>query len=354
MDATFDLLTLSLLPGVQPRTARALCARAPLAGILASPEANADLLAEPAQRRLRTGEARRAAEAEAEQARRSGVAIIGRDEPSYPRLLREIFDPPLVLYVKGSASAEGDENAVAIVGARAATPGGVALASAMARDLAGGGVTVVSGFARGIDTAAHCGALEAGGRTVAVLGSGLERLYPAENASLVGRVAERGAVVSELPLTWGPKPGHFPRRNRIIAGLCRAVVVVEAGQKSGALITAGLALEAGREVMAVPGHPSVPGAMGTNALIRDGARLVRNAADVAQELGLERLHATSGAEREEGGTDLLASLPVDKPATLEELADRSGRSLPELLAELTELELAQRVRRLPGQLYVRS
>lgn len=354
VDATFDLLTLSLLPGVQPRTARALRARSPLAAILATPAAHADLLPEPAQRRLRSGEARGAAEAEAERARRSGVAIIGCDEPSFPRLLREIYDPPLVLYVRGTLAVEGDQNAVAIVGARAATPGGVALASAMARGLASGGVTVVSGFARGIDTAAHRGALAAGGRTVAVLGSGLERVYPAENTSLVGPVAERGAVVSELPLTSGPKPGHFPRRNRIIAGLSRAVVVVEAGQKSGALITAALALDAGREVMAVPGHPSVPGAVGTNALIRDGARLVRNAADVAQELGLEMLPAASGAGREQGGSDLLASLPVDTPATLEELADRSGRSLPELLAELTELELTRRVRRLPGPLYVRS
>lgn len=352
VDATFDLLTLSLLPGVPPRTAAALRVRGPLASILGRPEAHADVLPEAARQRLRSGEARRAAEVEAERARRAGVLIVGRDEAIYPRLLRESFDPPLVLYVRGSLAA-GDEPAVAIVGARAATPAGVALASVLARALAGAGITIVSGFARGIDTAAHKGALEPGGRTVAVLGSGLDHPYPPENAALVASVAERGAVVSELPMQWGPRPGQFPRRNRIIAAWGRGVVVVEAGQKSGALITAALALDAGREVMAVPGHPDAPNAVGTNALIRDGARLVRDAVDVAEELGVE-IAPRASKQVADDGAGLLASLTVDKPATLEELADRSGRSLPELLAELTRLELSHRVRRLPGPLYVRS
>src|SRR6185436_9687486 len=252
VDATFDLLTLSLLPGLQPRTTAALRARASAAEILADPEAHADLLSEGARRELRGGGARDAAEAEALRARRAGIAIVGRDEPDYPRLLREIADPPLILYVRGSVAGHEDEPAVAIVGSRAASPNGAALAWAMARELAAAGASVVSGFARGIDSAAHRGALEAGGRTLAVLGSGLECVYPAENAPLVARVAERGAVVSELPLTWGPRPGNFPRRNRIIAGLSHGVVVVEAQHKSGALITARLALEGGREVMAVP------------------------------------------------------------------------------------------------------
>ena len=350
VDATFDLLTLSLLPGLQPRTTAALRARASAAEILADPEAHADLLSEGARRELRGGGARRAAEAEALRARRAGIAIVGRDEPAYPPLLREIADPPLILYVRGSVAGHEDEPAVAIVGSRAASPNGAALAWAMARELAAAGASVVSGFARGIDSAAHRGALEAGGRTLAVLGSGLECVYPAENAPLVARVAERGAVVSELPLTWGPRPGNFPRRNRIIAGLSHGVVVVEAQHKSGALITARLALEGGREVMAVPGHPSLPGAAGTNALIRDGARLVRDAADIALELGFEVGPVAAASQPASG---LLARLRVDKPVTLEELVDGSGRSLPELLAELTELELAQQVRRLPGPLYVR-
>jgi DNA processing protein len=224
----------------------------------------------------------------------------------------------------------------------------------LAADLARAGVTVVSGFARGVDTAAHLGALEAEGRTVAVLGSGLERVYPPENAALVSRVAERGAVVSELPLSAGPMPGHFPRRNRIIAGWGRGVVVIEAGAKSGALITASLALESGREVMAVPGHPSSPGATGTNALIRDGARLVRDACDVALELGVEFRPALAPQQASAPASSLLAALQVDRPATLEELAERSGRAVPELLAELTELELLDKVRRLPGPQFLRS
>jgi DNA processing protein len=350
VDATFDLLTLSLLPGLQPRTAAALRARASAAEVLAQPDAHADLLSERARRDALGGAARRLAEAESERARRAGIAIVGRDDSGYPRLLREIADPPLVLYVKGSLSVRDDEPTVAIVGSRAASPSGAALARAMARELAAAGATVVSGFARGIDTAAHRGALEGGGRTFAVLGSGLECVYPAENAPLVEQVADRGAVVSELPLTWGPRPGHFPRRNRIIAGLSRGVVVVEAQQRSGALITARLALDGGREVMAVPGHPSLPAAAGTNALIRDGARLVRDAADVALELGFEIRPVEA---QPTPASALLSRLRVDRPATLEELIDGSGRSVPELLAELTELELAQQVRRLPGPLYLR-
>ena len=350
VDTTFDLLTLSLLPGLQPRTAAALRARGSAAEILADPERHTDLLSESARLELRGGAARRTAEAEAERAQRAGIAILGRDEPGYPRLLREIADPPLVLYVRGSLQRHEAGPAIAIVGSRAASPNGTALAWAMARELAAAGASVVSGFARGIDSAAHRGALEAGGCTLAVLGSGLECVYPAENAPLVARVAERGAVLSELPLAWGPRPGHFPRRNRIIAGLSHGVVVVEAQHRSGALITARLALDGGREVMAVPGHPSLPGAAGTNALIRDGARLVRDASDVALELGFD-VHPVATAARP--GSALLSRLRVDTPATLEELVEGSGRSLPELLAELTELEMAQQVRRLPGPLYVR-
>jgi DNA processing protein len=350
VDSTFDLVTLSVLPGLQPRVAATLRCRDSVAAVLARPELHADLLPARAVGSLKNGEARRKAQAEVEGAQRRGIAIVGRDDRSYPPLLREIADPPLVLYVKGRLPAAGDDRAIAIVGARAATPDGTALASVMAGQLAAAGASIVSGFARGIDSAAHRGALDADGRTIAVLGSGLEHVYPPENAPLVERVAERGAVISELPLGWGPRPAHFPRRNRIIAGLCRGVVVVEARHKSGALITARLALEGGREVMAVPGHPGLAGAEGTNALIRDGACLVRDAADVALELGLE-LRRQPGPGQ--AASALLSAMQVDRPATLEELADRSGRSLPELLAELTELELARQVRRLPGPLYLR-
>jgi DNA processing protein len=239
---------------------------------------------------------------------------------------------------------------VAVVGSRAASVQGRTLARALGRDLAAAGATIVSGLARGIDTAAHRGALDAGGRTVAVLGSGLDNVYPPENAELADTIAERGAIVSEFPLGAVPYPAHFPRRNRVIAGWSRAVVVVEAAEKSGALVTARAALEEGREVFAVPGHPSQPGAAGCNQLIKDGAALVRGAADVAREIDLSLPVAPGLAP----GDDVLGALRADVPSSLEELGRRSGLETPALLVRLTELELADKVRRLPGALFVRA
>ena len=349
MDDTFDLLTLSLLPGLTLRAMRELCARGPLAEALARPDQQGELIGERACTALRTGAARRAAEAELSRAHALGVRVVGRDEPEYPHLLRHVFDPPPVLYIRGRlAEGEGDHS-LAIVGSRAATPQGTALARAMARDLAGAGLTIVSGLARGIDTAAHQGALDAGGRTVAVLGSALDRLYPVENAGLARAVAERGAVVSEFPLGTSPQPGYFPRRNRLIAGWGRAVVVVEAAQRSGALVTARCALDEGREVMAVPGHPSQEASAGTNALIRDGALLVRGAADVADALDVELPSRPS-----EAGDPVLDALSTDAPRSVEEVQRQCGRPASEVLGRLAELELASRVRRLPGALFVRA
>ena len=210
---------------------------------------------------------------------------------------------------------------------------------------------MVSGLARGVDSAAHRGALAAGGATVAILGSGIDILYPREHTELARSIEPDGAVVSELVPGTPPQSLFFPRRNRIISGLSRAVVVIEAGDKSGSLITARCALEEGREVLAVPGHPSQTGAAGTNQLIRDGAVLVRDAADVAAELGLAPPPATECAG---AGDAVLGALRPDVPASLEEIQAQSGAPLGELLARLSELELAQRVRRLPGALYVRQ
>jgi DNA processing protein len=279
-----------------------------------------------------------------------GGRIVALSDPDYPLLLSRIYDPPPVLYVKGKLRADEGASSVAIVGARAASPQGVAVARRVARDLAGGGATIVSGLARGIDTAAHRGALDAEGRTVAVLGSALDRLYPRENEALASAIAERGAVVSEFPLGTSAAPGHFPRRNRILAGWGWGVVVVEAALRSGALVTARIALDEGRAVMAVPGHPSHPNSAGTNQLIVDGAPLVRDAADVARELGWPAPRAAS----ERVADAVLAALRPGAPASLEEIQERSGRPTAELLARLTELEMAERVRRLPGPLFVRS
>jgi len=350
VEETFDLLTLALLPDVGPGTVRKLCARLPLRDVLARPEDHGDLLGRGARDLLKSGGARRRAEAERRRCSGIGVALVGRDEADYPRYLREVYDPPPVLYVRGRLEPDEGPRSVAIVGSRAATPQGRALARRMAHDLAAAGVTVVSGLARGIDTAAHRGATDAAGRTVAVLGSGLDRLYPPENEALVAAIAERGAVVSEFPLGAVPFPGNFPRRNRIIAGWSRAVVVVEAAERSGALVTARAALEEGRDVFAVPGHPSQAAWAGCNQLIRDGAPLVRGGEDVAREIGLTLPvpHETPP------GDDVLRALRDDAPSSLEELRQRSGLETPALLARLTELEMADKVRRLPGSLFLRA
>jgi DNA processing protein len=351
MDETRTLLMLSLLPRVGPRAVRDLASRAPLAEIVAHPDLHPDLLWAGARDLLKSGEARRRTDQQLGLAARHGLRHVGWDEPDYPGYVREIYDPPPVLYCRGQLRADEGPRSVGIVGSRAASPEGRTLARTLARDLAAVGVTIVSGLARGIDVAAHRGAVEAGGRTVAVLGSGLDRLYPPEHEEVVEALVTRGAVVSEFPLGTVPSPGHFPRRNRVIAGWGRAVVVVEAAERSGALVTARYAMDEGREVCAVPGHPASAGAAGTNRLIRDGAALVRGAADVAQEIGLVIDVTEAGPS---AGEDLLDLLRRDAPASLEDLQSRSGRPVPELLARLAELEVADRIRRLPGPLYVRS
>jgi len=349
MDSTLDLLTLALLPRLTPRAAAELMGRSPLADALAWPDGHADLLGAPALAALRSGQARREAEAEARRAERLGIRVVGRDEPDYPAWLRRVYAPPAVLWTRGRLVAGEGERAVAVVGSRAATGLGLAFARTLGRDLAAAGVVVVSGLARGIDAAAHRGALDARGRTVAVLGSGLDQLYPPENAALAQAIEEDGAVVSEFPLGTRPWQGNFPRRNRVISGWARATVVVEAGARSGALSTARAALDEGRDVLAVPGHPSQPGAEGANALLRDGAVLARGAGDVLAELGL-----TPAAPGEENPADeVLAALARGVPAGVDEIQLRCGLALPALLARLAELEIQAALVRLPGALFVR-
>jgi DNA processing protein len=339
-----------LLPGVPPRAVAQLRRRAVLADVLAHPEAFDDLLSDEARALVSSGRASERADLEIAASGRLGISIVGLDEDAYPGRLRRTFDPPPVLYVRGRLADGEDTPAVAVVGARAATPLGTSLAAAIGRELASWGATVVSGLARGIDTAAHQGALEGPGRTVAVLGCGLDRMYPKENAGLAERIAGSGAVVSEFPLGTPPLPDHFPRRNRVIAGWSQATLVVEAAARSGALNTARYAAEEGRDVLAVPGHPSQAMSAGTNQLIRDGAGLVRHAADVAAEIGLEVPEAAASTH----GDPLLRVIARDSPATLEELKARSGLETAALLARLTELELQDAVRRLPGPLFVRQ
>jgi len=212
-----------------------------------------------------------------------GGKIITIKDDDYPKRLKDIYDPPALLYVRGELRSE-DELAIAIVGSRKTSPYGRWFTEKIGQDLARHGITVVSGMARGIDSVAHKGALQGGGRTIAVLGCGVDVIYPSENRNLFYQIIEQGTVISEFPMGSRPEGGHFPRRNRIISGLSVGVVIVQASAKSGSLITAGYALEQGREVFAVPGNVGAEGSRGTNQLIKEGAKLVESTEDILEEI----------------------------------------------------------------------
>jgi DNA processing protein len=264
--------------------------------------------------------------------------MIRRRDSAYPQLLRELHDPPSVLHVRGEESRLLAEPSVAIVGARSCSSYGAQVARELARELTRAGIVVVSGLARGIDGEAHRGALEAGGATVAVLGCGIDRDYPAAHASLARRITETGLIVSEYPPGTEPAPWRFPARNRIIAGLSRATVVVEARERSGALITADFALELGREVFAVPGEITAALSAGTNHLIRQGAAPLLSPDDVLGALGLERAPPSPASLTPDAAA--LAALLAEGAAGADELVRSSGRSSAEVAASLVELELA--------------
>lgn len=293
-------------------------------------------------------------------AEQAGARLLLREDPDYPAQLRTIPAPPPFLFVRGEIR-DADALAVALVGTRRATPYGLCVAGQLAGDLAAHGVTVVSGFARGVDTAAHRGALEAGGRTVAVLGSGVDVIYPPENRGLAGRVVEHGALVSQFPMGTPPLAHHFPLRNRTIAGLALGTVVVEAPAESGALITAGHAGELGREVFAVPGNISSAASRGANSLIQDGAKLVQGWEEIVVELPevwracltTPRPQAIAGAIPEGDEARLLALIGEDAVHAAE-LIERSGLPSGRAAALLVTLELEGWVRRLPGQRYMRA
>jgi len=308
---------------------------------------------------VRALDAERVGNEEERRAGSLGIAIIALGDPEYPERLRLIPDPPRVLYRLGELQPP-DGDGIAVIGARAATAYGRTVAERLGRELAAAAVTVVSGLARGIDGCAHRGALAGGGRTVAVLGTGLDRIYPPEHARLAAEIAARGALLSEYPLGADPEPWHFPLRNRVISGLARGVVVVEAAVRSGALGTADMALEQGREVFAIPGPITSPTSAGTNRLIRQGAGLVESARDILECF-----------------PDLAAHLPADdaEPAALAGLSDSERRLLGAIgnaplpiddiirvspapaaatAALLTALEIKGLVRQHPGKIFVRA
>ena len=293
-------------------------------------------------------------------AARASLESIPWSDPRYPIALTTIADPPPVLWVRGCVAAlEGP--AVGIVGARAASAYALSVAERLAADLAACGLTVVSGLARGVDSAAHRGVVAAGGVTVAVLGCGVDVMYPPEHASLARDIAKDGAVTSELVPGTRPLPGFFPLRNRIISGLSRAIVVIEAGEKSGSLITARCALDQGRDVLAVPGNVLSGRNRGAHGLLRDGATIVESADDILEALGMAR-QTDPPADASRDGAAVAPSRPPDpilaclvpgEPSDLDALAERSGLSPTRLLPRLFELELQGVVRRVGGGRFVR-
>ena len=268
-----------------------------------------------------------------------GMRWLGRSARAFPRALASIFDPPVGLFVRGGEDADLLERpSVAIVGARSCSPYGASVARSLGRELAAAGLTVVSGLARGVDGEAHRGALEAGGTTVAVLGCGVDRVYPAAHAELARRVTERGLIVSEYAPGVEPAPWRFPARNRIIAGLAQATIVVEARERSGALITADLALEEGREVFAVPGEITSALSAGTNALLRIGATALTSAGDVLESFGITPSEPPE-VELTAAAALVLARLR-DGAAGADELARALALPAGEVATALAELELA--------------
>jgi len=304
-----------------------------------------------------------------------GIEVVPYQDPRYPRLLKEIFDPPILLYVRGCTDLL-NSHTMAVVGTRRPTAYGRAVAEKLSRDMVLAGLTHVSGMARGIDAISHRGALDGGGSTVAVLGTGVDTPYPRENGKLYDEIVERGLVISQFPLGMTPFPQNFPLRNRIISGMSLGVLVVEGAQYSGSLITARLAMEQDREVMAVPGPITSKPSWGPNLLIKDGAKLVQEAADVIEELPLEarsELRARENAAeqtaaagalaagsatnsiREQAtptGRKVLSKLRVEEALHIDEIIRGCEESSSEVLAALSELELLGAVRQHPGKHFV--
>ena len=373
-----DWVELNMTPGIGPRAAAKLlerfgsaeavykATRAELEQLRLPPEAVDTIIARDLLPR---------AEAEIFAVRRLGGDILLLDDGVYPSALREIYDPPMVLYVKGAWSECLDRPCIGVVGSRRCSTYGQNAAIMLARDLAKQGVTVISGFARGIDAAAHRGVLEAGGRTVAVLGTGIDEVYPRDHKKLATEILDSGgALVSQFPLGTPPVSENFPYRNRIISGLSLGVVVVEAAENSGSLITARLAMEQNREVFAVPGNITSRNSFGTNYLIKGaGAKLVQQWQDIAEELP-QQIAATllppakSAGKKElpvsarlslvpEGlspaETSVFKLLTADSPVHVDWLFDQSKLPISDLTAALLSLEIRELVRALPGRCFVK-
>jgi DNA processing protein len=363
-------LALALTPGLGARTAGKLLLE------FGSPDAifNASLTSLEGQRlpaavaqALHSKRPLSDAAKELAQVQAAGCRLVTWDEPEYPARLREIYDPPPLLYVLGKVELLS-KHVISVVGARRPTPYGNQMAERLSKDLADRGLVIASGLARGIDASAHKGALASPcGGTIGILGCGIDVVYPKENKKIFQEMEQRGAIVSEFPMGTFPAPQNFPIRNRIISGMALGVVVVEAAQYSGSLITARLGMEFGREVFAVPGNATQPASFGPNQLIKQGAKLVTSWEDVVEELPtpvraelmpVENVPSEERAalvEQSLGPIErpLYALLGVDEARQIDELVELSGLSSSEVLAALFDLELKGVVRQLPGKQFLK-
>jgi DNA processing protein len=366
-----DWIALSFIIGVGSRTAAVLIDR--FGSPAAVFESSSHSLESAGLRRetidaIKSSEPREKAAREIEELVRLGGEGLTLANERYPKLLRETYDPPIVIYCLGDIASAFSQPAIAIVGSRRCSTYGRNVAEKLSRELAERGVTIVSGLARGIDSAAHRGALDGRGMTVGVMGTGLDAVYPKENRKLAARIAEHGALVTEFPLATPPASQNFPFRNRVISGLTLGVMVVEGAERSGSLITARLAYEQGRDVFAVPGNITSAKSFGPNYLIQDGAKLVQTWRDVIEELPAEMKAAILSAERGEqtikqavvekvdladSERKVLKMLNTDDPVHIDQLILKAGLTSGELMNALLKLEMLDRIRQLPGKSFVR-
>ena len=369
-----DWIALNMVRGIGPRTANQLLDRfGSPAQVFAASRLSLEKegLKPETIRELHDSEILEKASAEIERLEKLSARVITLEDDDYPSLLREIHDPPIALYVRGDLKAACERPCLAVVGSRRCSTYGINAAQSLSRDLAANGLTIVSGMARGIDAGGHRGALEAGGKTIAVVGTGLETTYPREHKKLEEEIIASGAVISEFPLGTPPLPQNFPYRNRILSGLSFGVMIVEAAEHSGSLITARLAYEQGRDVFAVPGNITSQTSFGPNYLIKDGAKLVQHWRDVVEELPREIKEGILGVKREEKAPPsnvqpifeavdltgnerkLLDLLTADAPAHIDQLLLTSGLNSSELMTALLSLEMKDRIKQLPGKSFIK-
>jgi DNA processing protein len=364
VDEIFYWLALSLIPGLGSTLIKRLLDQ------FNTPEAvfqaptkelrKIEGLSEKVVLEIRKGPLENIVERELSLLKEVGGGILTLRDDSYPKRLRDIYDPPVVLYIRGELKKE-DELAVSIVGSRKTSPYGRWITEKVSQELARHGVTIVSGMARGIDSLAHWGAISAGGRTIAVLGCGIDVIYPSENRNLFSKIIDHGAVLSEFRMGSPPEAGHFPKRNRIISGLALGVVVAEASKKSGSLLTAGYALEQGRDVFAVPGNVGFEGSKGTNRLIKEGAKIVESSEDILEEI-------LPQWRREEETTQIVESpsriLPEEErmlfellgetPLHIDAIIQESGFEPGMVSSLLINLELKGFISQWPGKCFTRK